>query len=85
MTPAESWEPKNLLKAVRKARRFPDNTCPASRHVELMATQMLKKRGYSMLTDEPEHCATSMLATVTNLYEARTRIAKLKAKLEKAK
>ena len=81
MTPSESWEPKNLLRTVRKARRFPDTTCPASRHVQLMAEGLLKKSGYPMLTDEPEHCAASMLAACANLYDARTRGAKLREAL----
>lgn len=78
LTPAETWEPKHLLQRIGKARRFPDNTCPASRHVELMARGLLRKQGYPMLQDDPEHCASSMLAAVANLYDARAELAKMK-------
>src|SRR3990167_821363 len=60
-----------------KARRFPQNTCPASRHVQMMAEYLPTKKGYPMLQEEPEHCAQSMLATVAALYEARTDLCKL--------
>lgn len=70
-----SWEIKNLRKRVNKARKFPDNTCPASRHVQMMADG-LARTGYPMLQEEPEHCAQSLYATVAALYEARTELAR---------
>ena len=81
MTPSESWEPTNLLKAVRRARRFPENTCPASRHFQLIAEGLLTRKGYPMLAEDPKHCATSMLASVANLYNARSRSGKLREAL----
>lgn len=60
-----------------KARRFGDNTCPASRHVQMMGEKLPTKAGYHMLAEEPEHCAISILSTVGSLYEARTRIKEL--------
>ena len=67
---------------VTKARNFPANTCPASRHVYIMADRLSRSGVYPMLTEEPKHCAESMLATVAALWEARTELAKLKAKLK---
>lgn len=57
------------------ARNFPDNTCAASRHAEMIARKMVEKGGYPMLAEEPEHCAISILSTVVSLYEARTKLA----------
>lgn len=68
---------ENLRRRVKRARNFPDNTCPASRHVQLMAENLLRYGEYSMLQEEPEHCAASMLAIVEALYKARTQLAKL--------
>lgn len=75
LTPAQ----RDLLKRADAARNFPDNTCPASRHVQLMADSLLKTGKYQMLADDPKHCAASMLTTVAALYEARTEIERLKA------
>jgi hypothetical protein len=64
-------ERKALLRRVAKARDFPHNTCPASRHVELMAENLLKGKPYPMLAEEPEYCGASLMAVVAALYEAR--------------
>lgn len=61
---------KALINACDAARNFPANTCPASRHVQQMAEELLSG-GYPMLAEEPGHCAESMLATVRALWEAR--------------
>ena len=63
----------DLKRRVQKARTFPTNTCPASRHVQIMA-ECLASGGYPMLHEEPLHCAISMLATVAALYEARAEL-----------
>ena len=73
-----SWEIKNLKKRLSKARRFPTNTCPASRHAQMIGEYLPTKKGYPMLQEEPEHCAGSILATVAALYEARTEIERWK-------
>lgn len=72
-----SWEIKNLKRRIRKARLFPVNTCPSSRHVQMMGEYLPTKKGYPMLQEEPEHCAQSILATVAALYEKRTEAARL--------
>jgi hypothetical protein len=65
-----------LKRRAARARRFPVNTCGASRHVHLMADCILKG-DLAQLADEPEHCAESMYATIAALWEARTKLRKL--------
>ena len=69
------------LRRVRRVRRFPENTCPASRHVELIGENLAKRKPYPMLEEEPEHVAGSLLSTVASLYAARTEIDRLRLKL----
>lgn len=75
--------PANRRRALRtranKARNFPTNTCPASRHVHMMADYLSTVGYYHMFEDEPLHAAGSLYAVVTALWEARTRIAALEA------
>jgi hypothetical protein len=64
--------PKAALKAMHKARDFPGNTCPASRHAALIAEHLIKHGQMHMLTDEPGHCGESIAHTVAALWRART-------------
>ena len=61
---------RQMRRAINKLRRFPANTDPSVRHVEIMA-DCLAGRGYPMFEEEPLHCAVSMLAVCLSLYEAR--------------
>lgn len=70
------------LKRAKRHRNFPFNTCPASRHVQMIAEFLAHGKPYPMLQEEPEHCAGSMLSTVASLYAARTEITKLKDRLK---
>lgn len=70
----------NLRRRVNRARRFPDNTCPASRHLHTMADALSMRGDYPMLREEPEHCAGAMYAVLEALWKARTRLAKLEPK-----
>ena len=74
---------KALANACDNTRDFPANTCPASRHVQQMAEGLLSG-GYPMLSEEPAHCAESMLATVKALWEARREVHVLSVKLANA-
>lgn len=67
-----------LRRYANKARNQPGVTCSASRHLHLMADGLLSKHGYSMLQEEPEHCAESILAVITALWNARAELRKLK-------
>lgn len=71
---------KKLRRRASRARSFPVNTCPASRHLHIMADCLTKKGGYPMLTEEPEHCAISIMSVLASLWEARTKLAKLQKK-----
>lgn len=63
---------------IKAARRFPKNTCPASRHVQRMGEVLAKGQPYPMVEEEPYHVATSLLSVVASLYEARSEIERLK-------
>lgn len=75
----KKWIAK-LKRRITLARRFPTNTDPFVRHVQIMAECLAEPRGYPMLLEEPLHCAVSLLATVDNLYRARNELAALKKK-----
>ncbi len=67
----------NLRRRVSRAKQFPTNTCPASRHLHLMAERLAAGKPYPMLQDEPAHCAATMLSVLESLWKARTRLEKL--------
>ena len=75
---------RRAIARVERARRFPDNTDPFSRHVELIGRSLAAGKPYPMLTEEPGHVAGSLLITVENLYKARNEIERLTAKLAEA-
>ena len=72
---------KNLRRRVDRARDFPGNTCPASRHLHAIAEALAAHRTYPMLTEHPDYCAETMLAVLESLWKARTELAKLKGNL----
>ena len=53
---------------MRRARRFPENTCPASRHAALTAAALNR--------DDP-HTAESIASVVASLWQARTALHRL--------
>jgi hypothetical protein len=61
----------DLLHRIKAARRFPDNTDPCVRHVQLIGEFLGKGLAYPMLDEERGHCAISLLSVVASLYEAR--------------
>jgi hypothetical protein len=64
---------KNLSRRVDHARRFPINTCPASRHLHMIADALASGKPCAMLQEEPEHCAESMLSVLEALWKLRTK------------
>lgn len=66
---------RNAVRRVDRARRFPTNTCSASRHVQLIGETLAAGKGYAMIEEEPEYVAGSLLITVEALYKARTELA----------
>ena len=66
-----------LLRRMRRRRRFPDNTCPASRHAQLIAETLAEGREVPMIREEPDHVAGSIASVVGDLYAARTMLDRL--------
>ena len=64
---------KAQMRRTNKARNFPTNTCPASRHVHMMAEALARGERYFMFEDEPEHCAVSLLSVLESLWKLRTK------------
>lgn len=64
----------NLRRRVNRARRFPANTCPASRHLHMIANALASGRPYPMIEEEPEHCAGTMYSVLESLWKARTKL-----------
>ncbi len=91
MKPKETHAAGQLRKQRRRtkaARKFMLNTCPASRHLHLMAESLARGDRYHMLEEEPEHCALTMLSVLESLWTLRTETGwpsdKLKNKMTKA-
>ena len=61
-----------------KARNFPANTCPASRHAQLLAETLMGTGPLHYVTDDRQHSGESIAATVTALWKARTELAELR-------
>lgn len=74
---------KTLIRRMDKARDFPANTCAASRHAQQIAERLI--RGVDMDSDRTEHAGESIAWTVAELWEARTKIARLEAERDAAR
>lgn len=66
----------DLVKRMNDVRDFPANTCGASRHAAMIAEALCKGDEYPMLADEKGYCGESIAATVAELWECRTKLAK---------
>ena len=64
--------PCSSLGAMQRSRNFMNNTCPASRHAQLIAEQLYTTGAYPMLQDEPDHCAETIASVVSSLYQTRS-------------
>lgn len=63
-----------LRRRVNRARNHkPLITCPASRHLHIMAESLAKGKGYPMFEEEPQHCAETMLSVLASLWELRAK------------
>lgn len=81
---ARSW--REAYKAAEKERRkAPLVTCPASRHVHLMADALRKRGKYHMFDEEPLHCSEGLYVTIYALWKARHRVIELEAEVERLK
>jgi hypothetical protein len=65
---------RNAQRRTSRARRNPITfTCPASRHLHLMADALASGQTYHMFTEEPGHCAETMYSVLESLWKARAR------------
>lgn len=46
-------------------------SCPASRHLQMIAGALAKGKHYPMLAEEPEYCAGTMLMVIEALWKSR--------------
>lgn len=84
-TPSRRSLPANKLENVRRrAERAMGGqtiesivTCPASRHVMMLADAMLERHDHPLLED-PEHCAGSIYSVLESLWKARAEIKRLR-------
>lgn len=77
---ARSWK-YAYRRAAKERNTAPLVTCPASRHVHIMADRLRLDGKYTMFDEEPVHCSESLYATLANLWAARHRIIELEAQL----
>lgn len=63
-------------RAANKARNFPHNTCPASRHLQMIADALVSKRRKCPIEDcwDAEHLASTMYSVCASLWRARTQL-----------
>lgn len=76
MNKPSSKQPNRAAGKPKSARNFPINTCPASRHTQLIGEALVAGKPFPALSDpgEMKDCGESLLATVGALYEARTKL-----------
>lgn len=65
------------IKRMNRFRDFPVGTCPASRHVAIMAEALAAGRPYPMVDEDPEHVAESLASAVGSLWQARRKLREL--------
>lgn len=73
---SDKWFAQKVA-AMDEHRDFPNNTCPSSRHVQLIAETLYSGEEYHMLTEDPAHCADSIATVISSLYQARTMLQSL--------
>lgn len=77
-------ERDGLMKAqpdrVDAARNFPKNTCPASRHVQMIGEALAAREKYMMIEEDPEYVGASILSVVASLYESRAALSASEAR-----
>jgi len=80
-----SWKIANMRRKVSRARNFPWNTCPSSRHLVLVADQLSAKGKRHNVEEcwDREHIAQSIYATVAALWRIRSQGKDTKGQREK--
>ncbi len=64
---------ENVRRRVDRARNAPGVTCPASRHVHMIADALVAGENPYMLQEDPEHCAGSLYAVLESLWKLRAK------------
>ena len=62
---------RNARRRVNRVRDFPTHTCPASRHLHMIADALASRQPYWMLLEEPQHVAETMYAVLEDLWTLR--------------
>jgi len=62
---------RNARRRVNRVRDFPTHTCPASRHLHMIADALASRQPYWMLLEEPQHVAETMYAVLEDLWKLR--------------
>jgi hypothetical protein len=71
---------RSLKRRVMRARNFPTNTTPASRHLHTIALALVNRERYAMLEEEPIHCGETMLCVLLDLWKTKTKLARLEGR-----
>ena len=69
--PLDEWVDERR-KYAAEARDFPYNTCPASRHLEMIADALVDQGSYPMISEDPRHVAGSIYGALGSLWGARS-------------
>lgn len=69
--PLDEWVDERR-KYAAEARDFPYNTCPASRHLEMIADALVDQGSYPMISEDPQHVAGSIYGALGSLWDARS-------------
>jgi len=64
---------RDYQRRVNRARKFMVNTCPASRHLHMIADALAARQPYWQILEEPQHIAETMYAVLEQLWKLRTR------------
>ena len=76
MLPANKLE--NVRRRADRARKWPANTCAASRLVYEYADALARGKQHWLAEEEPETVAADMFSVLENLWKLRTKLARLK-------
>lgn len=63
----------NMRRRVSRARNFPHNTCPASRHVHMIADCLARKGAPDVCGWEADQVASSLYSVLESLWKLRAK------------
>ena len=80
--------PFNRTKAVKarakKYRKFMVNTCPMSRHLQMVGENLLRDGIDYMASEEPVSVGTTLIAAAAEIYKLRSELAAFKQERKRA-